>query len=75
MDFQPKKLNFEMVLDYIYVNQYHLTPKKKKNKNSTNIFNFEIHMQIFKFCDRYYFVINIFYILKIFNVYWIFLRN
>jgi hypothetical protein len=32
MDFQPKKLNFEMVLDYIYVNQYHLTPKKKKTK-------------------------------------------
>jgi hypothetical protein len=73
MDFQPKNLKLEMVLDSIYVNQYHLTPKQIKN--STNNLNLEIHMQNFKLCGRYYFVINIFYILKIFNVYWIFLRN
>jgi hypothetical protein len=66
MDFQPKKKNFEMVLDSIHVNQYHLTLKKNQKFHQLN---FEIHVQIFKLCVRYYFVINIFYIFKFFNVY------
>jgi len=35
-----KKKNFEMVLDFIYVNQYHLTPKKKKKKKLNKKFKF-----------------------------------
>jgi hypothetical protein len=59
MDFQQKKnLKFKMLLDFIYVYQYH-SSKKKLAKNSTNNLSFEIYMQIFKLCDIHYFVRNI----------------
>jgi hypothetical protein len=41
MDFQPKYLNFEMVLNSIYVYWYH-SPQKNSTNNSTNNPSFEI---------------------------------
>jgi hypothetical protein len=56
--FNKKNLKFKMLLDFIYVYQYH-SSKKKLAKNSTNNLSFEIYMQIFKLCDIHYFVRNI----------------
>jgi hypothetical protein len=32
-------------------------------------------MQIFKLCDKYYFVTNIFHMFTFFNIFWIFLNT
>jgi hypothetical protein len=62
-----------MVLDFINVYQYHThVYQKNSTNNSTHDFSFEIYMQIFKLCDAYYFVTNIFQRFKIFNVCWTF---
>jgi hypothetical protein len=47
MNFQSKNLNFEMVLYFIDVHQYH-SPQKKFGKNFTNNFSFEIYIEILK---------------------------
>jgi hypothetical protein len=41
MDFQPKTLNFEMVLDSIYVSRYY-SSQTHFAKNSTNNLSFEV---------------------------------
>ncbi len=48
---------------------------KKFPKNSIHNLSFEVYIQIFKLCDMYYFVTNILYMFKIFNVCWIFQNN
>ncbi len=68
MKFYPKIFNFQIVLDLINVNQYH-TPLKISPKNSIQNTSFEVYIQIFKLCDKYYFVTNILHTFKVFNVY------
>jgi len=53
--FHPKKIYFQIVLDLIDVYQYP-APLKNSSKNSIHNYSFEIYIQIFKLCDRYYFV-------------------
>lgn len=52
MDFQPKTLNFEMVLDSIYVSQYY-SPQMHFAKNSTNNLSFEVYMYFLILHDEY----------------------
>jgi len=49
--------------------------KKNTPKNSIHNPSFEIYIQNFKLCDKYYFVTNILHTFKIFNFYWIFQNN
>jgi hypothetical protein len=49
--------------------------KKKSPKSSTDNPNFEIYIQFFIARDEYYFVTNVFHMLKFTNVYWSFLKN
>jgi hypothetical protein len=74
MKFHPKFFYFKIVLDFIDVYQYH-TPKTISPKNSTHNPSFEVYIQIFKLCDGYYFVTNIFHTFKFFNVCWILINN
>ncbi len=50
----------------MYINIIH----HKKNSPMSSIHNlrFEVYIQIFKLCDEYYFVTNIFDTFKFFNV-------
>ncbi len=48
---------------------------KHSPKNSTHTPVFQIYMQIFKLCDKYYFVTNIFHMFTFFNIFWIFLNT
>jgi hypothetical protein len=57
-----------MVLNIIYVYQYH-APLKNSPKNSTN-FNFEVYANF-----QVYFVTHVLHMLKFFNVCWIFKNN
>jgi len=52
----------------MYINIIH--HKKKSPKNSIGNPSFEVYIQIFKLCDKYYLVANIFHMLKFFNVCW-----
>jgi len=49
--------------------------KKNSLENSIHNRSFEVYIQIFKPCDKYYFVTNIFHKFKFVNVYWIFKNN
>jgi hypothetical protein len=71
MNFQPKILNFQMAIDLIDVYQYH-QPQNISPKNSAHNFSFEVCMQFFIFYDEYYFITNIFHMLKFTNVCWSF---
>jgi hypothetical protein len=74
MNFQPKNLNFQMAIDSIYVYQYHWS-QKISPKNSTHNFSFEVCMQFFILYDEYYFITNIFHMLKFTNVCWNFFKK
>jgi hypothetical protein len=59
-NFIPNFFFGNLVLDLIDVYQY-LTPLKHSPKNAIHNCSFEIYIQIFKLCDKYYFVTNIFH--------------
>ncbi len=63
-----KNLFRNLVLDLIDVYQYP-TPLKHSPKNAIHNYSFEIYIQVFKLCDKYYFVATIFHTFKFFNVY------
>jgi len=57
----------------MYINIIH--HKKNSPKNAIHNPSFEVYIQIFKLCNEYYFVTNIFHKLKFVNVCWIFQNN
>jgi hypothetical protein len=67
MAFQPKNVNFSMVLNLVDINQYH-SPPKKSLQNFTYNLNFELYLQFFILCDVYFFDTNIFYMFKFVKV-------
>ncbi len=69
MDFQPKFMNFSMVLNLDDVHQYHSTPKKSL-QNFTHNLSFEVYLQFFILYDMYFFNTNIFHMFKFLNVSW-----
>ncbi len=71
MDFQPKFVNFQIVLNLVDIHQYHSTPKKSL-QNSTHNFNSEIYLQFFILGNVYFFDTNILHMFKFVNVYWSF---
>jgi hypothetical protein len=72
MDFQPKLIKLLMVLNLVYVHQYHL-PSENSLQNSTHNLSFEVYLQFFILCDVYFFDTNTFQMFKFVNVFWGFL--
>ncbi len=72
MDFQPKIVNFSMVLNLVDVHQYQ-SPPKKSLQNSTHNLNFEVYLQFFILYDMVFFKTNIFHMFKFVNLCWSFL--
>jgi hypothetical protein len=66
MDFKPKIVNFQMVLNLVDVYQYH-SPPKKSLQNSIDNLNFEVYLEFFMFCDVYFSNTNILHMSKFAN--------